>query len=115
MSKRPPNDVESQLHKAVLSTPKKVWGHSLEAQYLIDIIGIKEMTAKETEAVVPDPSAREKALNFLLGVGLLKILVDSNRKVSFRAVTKGELVVSVRSYEVIGQSTTDYVIIGQKT
>ncbi len=62
------------------------------------------MTAKETEAVIPDPGTREKALNFLLGVGLLKTLVDSNRKVSFRAVTKGELVVYVGSYEVIVRS-----------
>ncbi|KAF9449903.1 hypothetical protein P691DRAFT_790160 [Macrolepiota fuliginosa MF-IS2] len=74
MNKRPPNELESRLHKAILSTPKK------------------EMTAKEAEVVIPDPSAREKALNFLLGVGLLKTLVDSNRRVSFRAVTKGELV-----------------------
>lgn len=59
------------------------------------------MTAKDTEVIIPDPSAREKALNFLLGVGLLKTLVDSNRKVSFRAVTKGELVVYVSSYEVM--------------
>jgi DNA-directed RNA polymerase III subunit RPC6 len=51
--------------------------------------------SKDTETIIPDPSARERALNFLLGVGLLKTLVDSNRRVSFRAVTKGELVVYV--------------------
>ncbi|KAL9712478.1 34-kDa subunit of RNA polymerase III (C) [Leucoagaricus gongylophorus] len=73
MSKRPPNEVESRLHKAILSTPNK------------------EITAKEAQAIIPDSNAREKALNFLLGVGLLKTLVDANRKVSFRAVTKGEL------------------------
>lgn len=59
------------------------------------------MASKETEAIIPDPNAREKALNFLLGVGLLKTLVDANRKVSFRAVTKGELVVYASFYEVI--------------
>jgi DNA-directed RNA polymerase III subunit RPC6 len=59
------------------------------------MIANKEMTGKDTEAIIPDPSAREKALNFLLGVGLLKTLVDSSRRVSFRAVTKGELVVYV--------------------
>ncbi|KAF5363655.1 hypothetical protein D9756_000855 [Leucocoprinus leucothites] len=73
MSRRRANELESRLHKAILSTPNK------------------EMTAKEAEAIIPDPNAREKALNFLLGVGLLKTLVDANRKVSFRAVTKGEL------------------------
>ncbi|KXN87880.1 putative DNA-directed RNA polymerase III subunit rpc6 [Leucoagaricus sp. SymC.cos] len=52
------------------------------------------MTAKEIETIIPDPSARQNALNFLLGVGLLKTLVNANRKVSFRAVTKGELVVT---------------------
>jgi DNA-directed RNA polymerase III subunit RPC6 len=65
------------------------------------------MTAKETEAIIPDPSTREKALNFLLGVGLLKTLIDANRKVSFRAVTKGELVVYVNCYEVIPQVLLD--------
>ncbi|XP_006459884.1 hypothetical protein AGABI2DRAFT_202311 [Agaricus bisporus var. bisporus H97] len=74
MSKRPPNELESRLHKAILSTPNK------------------EMTAKDTETIISEPNARERALNFLLGVGLIKTLVDSNRRVSFRAVTKGELV-----------------------
>lgn len=58
------------------------------------------MTSKEAEAIIPDPNAREKALNFLLGVGLLKTLADANRKVSFRAVTKGELVVYASCYAV---------------
>lgn len=44
---------------------------------------------------MPDASKRQNALNFLLGVGLFKSLVDSKGSVSFRAVTKNELAACV--------------------
>ncbi|KIJ94152.1 hypothetical protein K443DRAFT_683996 [Laccaria amethystina LaAM-08-1] len=74
MSKRPPNELESRLHQAALSSSKK------------------EITAKQAESIIPDPSARQDALNFLLGVGLFKSLKDPKGNLLFRAVTKNELV-----------------------
>ncbi|KAG6880066.1 hypothetical protein C0992_006878 [Termitomyces sp. T32_za158] len=74
MSKRPPNELESKLHQAALAAHNK------------------ELSNKQAEAIVPDASKRQNALNFLLGVGLFKSLVDSKGSVSFRAVTKSELV-----------------------
>ncbi|KAG6844542.1 hypothetical protein H0H93_016450, partial [Arthromyces matolae] len=73
MSKRPPNELESKLHQAALSASNK------------------EISNKQAEAIVPDPSKRQNALNFLLGVGLFKSLVDAKGSISFRAVTKSEL------------------------
>jgi len=49
------------------------------------------MTVKQSEAVVPDTRTRENAINFLLGVGLFKMLKDSQGTVSFRAVAKNEI------------------------
>ncbi|KAF5322896.1 hypothetical protein D9619_000960 [Psilocybe cf. subviscida] len=74
MSKRAPNELETRLHQAALSSAKK------------------EITAKQAESVIPDPTARQNALNFLLGVGLLKGLTGSSGQVSFRAVSKEEIV-----------------------
>lgn len=74
MSKRPPNELESRLHQAALSSSKK------------------EITAKQAESIISDPSARQDALNFLLGVGLFKSLKDPKGHILFRAVTKNELV-----------------------
>ncbi|KAG6833781.1 hypothetical protein H0H87_001213 [Tephrocybe sp. NHM501043] len=76
MSKRPPNEFESKLHQAALAAPNK------------------ELSNKQAEAIVPDVSKRQNALNFLLGVGLFKSLVDAKGSVSFRAVTKNELAVT---------------------
>lgn len=74
MSRRPPNELETRLHQAALSAPKK------------------ELSVKQVQSIIPDASARENALNFLLGVGLLKPLEDSKGVLSFfRAVTKVEL------------------------
>ncbi|KAG5339217.1 hypothetical protein C0989_005198 [Termitomyces sp. Mn162] len=73
MSKRPPNELESKLHQAALAAPNK------------------ELSIKQAESIAPDASKRQNALNFLLGVGLFKSLVDSKGYVSFRAVTKSEL------------------------
>ncbi|GLB33584.1 putative RNA polymerase Rpc34 subunit [Lyophyllum shimeji] len=50
-----------------------------------------ELTPKQAEAIVPDVAKRQNALNFLLGVGLLKSLVDAKGAVTFRGVTKGEI------------------------
>ncbi|PPQ95506.1 hypothetical protein CVT26_008534 [Gymnopilus dilepis] len=74
MSKRPPNELESRLHQAALSTPNN------------------EITAKQAEAVIPDATARQNALNFLLAVGLFKPLKSSSGQISFRAVSKEEIV-----------------------
>ncbi|KAF9057373.1 RNA polymerase Rpc34 subunit-domain-containing protein [Panaeolus papilionaceus] len=71
MSKRPPNELESRLHQAALAS--------------------KELTAKQAESIVPDPTARRNALNFLLSAGLFKLLTNSAGQVSFRAVSKEEV------------------------
>ncbi|CAA7260174.1 unnamed protein product [Cyclocybe aegerita] len=73
MSKRPPNEVESRLHQAALASSKK------------------ELTAKQAESIVPDATARQNALNFLLAVGLFKGLKSSSGHVSFRAVSEEEI------------------------
>lgn len=49
------------------------------------------ITAKQSEAIVPDTRMRENAMNFLLGVGLFKMLKDNQGTVSFRAVAKNEM------------------------
>ncbi|PPQ77738.1 hypothetical protein CVT25_011173 [Psilocybe cyanescens] len=74
MSKRPPNEQESRLHQAALSSSKK------------------EITARQAESIIPDAAARQQALNFLLGVGLLKGLTNSSGQLLFRAVSKEEIV-----------------------
>ncbi|KAF8164979.1 RNA polymerase Rpc34 subunit-domain-containing protein [Crassisporium funariophilum] len=74
MSKRPPNELESRLHQAALSTPKH------------------EITARQAESIIPDPAARQNALNFLLAVGLFKSLTSSSGQLLFRAVSKEEIV-----------------------
>lgn len=50
------------------------------------------MTIRQAESIIPDANARQNALNFLLGVGLFKSLTDAKGTLSFRAVTKNELV-----------------------
>jgi hypothetical protein len=52
----------------------------------------QEITAKQAEAIIPDATARQNALNFLLGVGLLKGLTSSSGQLLFRAVSKEEIV-----------------------
>ncbi|KAF9263631.1 hypothetical protein L218DRAFT_959160 [Marasmius fiardii PR-910] len=73
MSKRAPNENESKLHQAALSSERK------------------EITAKQCESIVTDPKVRQDALNFLLGVGLFKSLTDKKGSLVFRAVSKEEL------------------------
>ncbi|KAF9647078.1 hypothetical protein BDM02DRAFT_3146353 [Thelephora ganbajun] len=73
MTARPPNELEKKIHQAALADPKKV------------------ITVKQSEAIIPDTKTRENAINFLLGVGLLKMLKDNQGTVSFRAVAKNEM------------------------
>ena len=56
---------------------------------------LQEITAKQAESIIPDPSARQDVLNFLLGVGLFNSLKDPKGNNLFRAVTKNELVAYV--------------------
>lgn len=49
------------------------------------------ITTKQSEAIIPDAKIRENAINFLLGVGLFKMLKDNHGNVSFRAVAKNEI------------------------
>jgi DNA-directed RNA polymerase III subunit RPC6 len=51
----------------------------------------QELTAKQVEVIIPDPTQRQNALNFLLGVGLFKGLITSSGQLVFRAVGKEEL------------------------
>ncbi|KAF9781359.1 RNA polymerase Rpc34 subunit-domain-containing protein [Thelephora terrestris] len=68
MTARPPNELERKLHQAALV-----------------------ITIKQSEALIPDTKMRENAINFLLGVGLFKMLKDNQGTVSFRAVAKNEM------------------------
>ena len=52
---------------------------------------LQVMTVKQSEAIIPDTRTRENAINFLLGVGLFKMLKDNQGTVSFRAVAKNEI------------------------
>ncbi|KAF9076414.1 RNA polymerase Rpc34 [Rhodocollybia butyracea] len=85
---RPPNARESSLHYAALSGPNN------------------EISAKETEEVIPDPTQRKDALNYLLSVGLLKPLKSSKGVLSFRAVTKSEHTTS------LGLTEEEKVVLG---
>lgn len=49
------------------------------------------ITVKQSEAIIQDAKMRENAINFLLGVGLFKMLKDNKGTVSFRAVAKNEM------------------------
>ncbi|KAK0498527.1 RNA polymerase Rpc34 [Armillaria luteobubalina] len=74
MSKRPPNDIETKIHQAALSSDNH------------------EITPRQIEEIIPDTKARQKAINFLLAVGLFKPLSDGKKKITFRAVARAELV-----------------------
>jgi hypothetical protein len=49
------------------------------------------ITSKQAEAIIQDAKMRENAINFLLSVGLFKMLKDNQGTVSFRAVAKNEI------------------------
>ncbi|KAK2466513.1 hypothetical protein APHAL10511_002155 [Amanita phalloides] len=73
-SKRPPNELESRLHKAAFTDAKNI------------------LTLDHAEILVSDNKARVDAYNWLLSVGLFKPLHDEKGKlVAFRAVTKSEI------------------------
>ncbi|KIY49582.1 hypothetical protein FISHEDRAFT_41805 [Fistulina hepatica ATCC 64428] len=72
MSKRTLKDLERKLHTAALKAPKQ------------------ELSGDDAKEIIPDPKARQDAINFLLSVGLLKSLVDSHNRLSFKAVSKEE-------------------------
>ena len=63
--------------------------HSSNSATLISIFQV--ITVKQSEAIIPDTKTRENATNFLLGVGLLKMLKDNHGTVTFRAVAKNEI------------------------
>ena len=63
--------LEQKLHQAALADPKKVCNNTLCERYgtIIDDAAsiVQTITQKECDALVPDPSARLAAINFLLG------------------------------------------------
>lgn len=91
MTSRPPNELEKKLHQAALADPKKVYLYPMRTilQRLTSIFQV--ITVKQSEAIIPDTKMRENAINFLLGVGLFKMLKDNQGTVSFRAVAKNEI------------------------
>jgi len=91
MTRRPPNELEKKLHQAALADPKKV-GLRLVRTILRPLTPIFQViTVKQSEVIAPDTKMRENAINFLLGVGLFKMLKDNQGTVSFRAVAKNEI------------------------
>jgi len=49
----------------------------------------QELTIKQAESIIPDASARQNALNFLLGVGLLQIVDRSQGSTLFSGSNQG--------------------------
>ena len=74
-----------------MTDPKKVCLCALRTvlQGLDSIFQV--ITVKQSEAIIQDAKMRESAINFLLGVGLFKMLKDNKGTVSFRAVAKNEM------------------------
>ncbi|KAJ3920217.1 RNA polymerase Rpc34 [Lentinula edodes] len=85
---RPPNELESSLHQAALTSPNN------------------ELSAKAAESIIADPAQRKDALNYLLAVGLLKPLKNSKGALIFRAVTRSEHTTNV------GLSEEEKVVLG---
>ncbi|KAF8633692.1 hypothetical protein AX15_001298 [Amanita polypyramis BW_CC] len=76
-SRRPPNEIESHLHKAAIADPKNI------------------LTLDHAQTLVSDKKARVEAFNWLLSVGLFKPLHNEKGKlVAFRAVTKSEIAIT---------------------
>jgi len=91
MTARPPNELEKKLHQAALADPKKV-GLCLTGTILQTFTSIFQViTVKQSEVIAPDTRMRENAINFLLGVGLFKMLKDNQGTVTFRAVARNEI------------------------
>ncbi|KAJ4472265.1 RNA polymerase Rpc34 [Lentinula aciculospora] len=87
-STRPPNELESKLHQAVLASVNN------------------ELSAKAAESIIPDAAQRKDALNYLLAVGLLKPLKNSKGALIFRAITRSEHTTNV------GLSEEEKVVLG---
>jgi DNA-directed RNA polymerase III subunit RPC6 len=108
MTARPPNELEKKLHQAALADPKKA---RLSAIRTIrrDALPrfLQVITVKQSEAIIQDTKMREGAINFLLGVGLFKMLKDNQGTVSFRAVAKNEMNAYVAGSPCRGMLTID--------
>ena len=91
MTARPPNELERKLHQAALADPKKVRLCALRTVLRGLNSNFQVITVKQSEAIIHDAKMRESAINFLLGVGLFKMLKDNKGTVSFRAVAKNEM------------------------
>ncbi|KAJ3537369.1 hypothetical protein NMY22_g5611 [Coprinellus aureogranulatus] len=91
MSKRPPNELESRLHQAASSNPKQVLILPFPTSTLTEGGAGTDYEIKPNQ-LYQIRKARQNALNFLLAVGLFKPLKDAKGNVSFRAVSKSELV-----------------------
>ena len=91
MTSRPPNELEKKLHQAALADPKKVCTRFVRTTQRRLTPVLQVITVKQCEAIIPDAKMRENAINFLLGVGLVKMLKDNQGTVSFRAVAKNEI------------------------
>ena len=91
MTARPPNELEKKLHQIALADPKKVCPHVMRTIPQRSNSIFQVVTVKQSEAIIPDTKMREGAINFLLGVGLFKMLKDNQGTVSFRAVAKNEI------------------------
>ena len=90
MTARSPNELERKLHQVALADPKKV--SVCHANHPVTLTPtFQVLTVKQSEAIIPNTKTRENAINFLLGVGLFKMLKDNQGTVSFRAVAKNEI------------------------
>ncbi|KAH9992336.1 hypothetical protein BJV77DRAFT_1003205 [Russula vinacea] len=69
----------------------------------------RPLTQKEIDALATDPHARTNAINFLLAVGLLKLMRDSNGSLSYRAVQRTNL---TRAKEKKGLSGEESMVLG---
>jgi len=91
MTARASNELERKLHQAALADSKKVCIYVIRTILQCLHSTFQVITVKQSEAIIPDTKMREGAINFLLGVGLFKMLKDNQGTVSFRAVAKNEI------------------------
>ena len=91
MTARPPNELERKLHQAALTDPKKACLCALRTVLQGLNSNLQVITVKQSEAIIQDAQMRQGAINFLLRVGLFKMLKDNKGTISFRAVAKNEM------------------------
>ncbi|KAF8516445.1 RNA polymerase Rpc34 subunit-domain-containing protein [Hysterangium stoloniferum] len=70
---RPLNAIEQKIHLACSSNAKKT------------------LSQKEIDALVPDVNVRIGAINFLLSTGMVKMMQDEGKQISYKAVAKKEI------------------------